>query len=102
MNNSHIIVIENKNINNLNKVTNYLTGVNVDFCILFDGIYIIDVIPDLFTEFTGNINTLMGDKGIVFIAPISIIKEQWEAFGISSPVMEKLSEFQLNSSGDHE
>ena len=102
MDNSHIIVLESRNINNLTKVTNYLTGANVDFCILFDGVYIIDVIPDLFKEFASNINTLIGDNGVVFIAPISIIEEQWEAFGISSPAMEKLIEFQDASSRDHE
>lgn len=98
----YILVIENKEAKNLSKVTNYLTEENVDFCILFDGVYVIDVIPDLFKEFTKNINILMSNKGVIFIAPVSIIEEQWEAFRISSPVLEKLSEFQLASSRDHE
>ncbi|KXZ66766.1 hypothetical protein AVENLUH5627_02460 [Acinetobacter venetianus] len=102
MDNLHIIVIENKNINNLNKVTDYLIGENVEFCILFNGVYVIDVIPDLFKEFTDNINTLMGNKGVIFIAPVSIFEEQWRAFGISSPVLEKLSEFERESSRNHE
>ena len=102
MDNAYIIIIENKDAKNLSKVTNYLTEENVDFCILFDGIYVIDVIPDLFKEFTKNINILMSDKGVIFIAPISIIEEQWEAFRISSPVLEKLIEFQITSSRDHE
>lgn len=102
MDNAYIIIIENKDAKNLSKVTNYLTEENVDFCILFDGIYVIDIIPDLFKEFTKNINTLMDDNGVIFFAPISIIEEQWEAFRISSPVLEKLIEFQDTSSRDHE
>ncbi len=98
----YIIIIENKDAKNLSKVTNYLTEENVDFCILFDGVYLIDIIPDLFKEFTKNINILIGNKGVVFIAPVSIIEEQWEAFGISAPVLEKLIEFQITSSRDHE
>ena len=54
----YIIIIENKDAKNLSKVTNYLTEENVDFCILFDGVYLIDIIPDLFKEFTKNINIL--------------------------------------------
>ena len=102
MDNAYIIIIENKEAKNLSKVTNYLAEEYVDFCILFDGVYVVDVIPDLLKEFTKNINILMSDKGVIFFAPISLIEEQWEAFRISSPVLEKLIEFQITSSRDHE